>query len=220
MQGWLYRNGLSLAVLGTFFLLFMGQIWVGWQVHNDDLARHGIPVLDLVGYLGSGHFHEATSENWESEFLQMGCYVLLTVFLRQQGSAESKHLAGSERVDALPAPGRVPADAPWPVRRGGLWLKLYEHSLTLAFLLLFLLSFSWHVVGGLANENTERHLAGRPTVTLADYFASAQFWFESLQNWQSEFLAVGSIVVLSIWLRQRGSPESKPVAAPHRETGG
>lgn len=220
MQSWLYRNGLSVAVLGAFLLLFAGQILVGWQVHNADLLRHDAPALDLLGYLATGHFHEATSENWESEFLQMGWYVLLTVFLRQKGSAESKKLEGEEEVDRMPPPGKIPPDAPWPVRRGGWWLKIYQHSLTLAFFILFLGSFAWHAVGGHANENAERQLEHRPLISLADFVTSAQFWFESLQNWQSEFLAVGSIVLLSIWLRQRGSPESKPVAAPHDETGG
>jgi hypothetical protein len=191
----------------------------GWHSHNEERLEHGVAALSLVEYLGSGHFVEATSENWESEFLQMAAYVLLTVFLRQRGSSESKSFSGDEAVDRDPRRDRDKPDAPYPVRRGGWLLLLYEWSLSLAFFLMFLLAFVGHVAGGLQLENDERALDGLAPVTLSDFLSSAEFWFQSLQNWQSEFLAVAAIVVLSIWLRQRGSPESKPVSAPHAQTG-
>jgi hypothetical protein len=219
MKAWLRFNGLSVTVIAIFLALLIGQCLTGWQTHNEERTSAGAPELSLTQYLGSGHFGEATSENWESEFLQMAAYVLLTVFLRQKGSAESKSFSGDEPVDRDPRLDRNKPDVPLPVRRGGLLLKVYEYSLTLAFLVLFLMAFAWHAVGGLRLENDERALDGLAPIEFSEFFASSEFWFQSLQNWQSEFLAVGAIVLLSIWLRQRGSPESKPVSAPHGQTG-
>ena len=146
----------------------------------------------------------------------MGAYVLLTVFLVQKGSAESKDPDEHDAVDD--EPDRSDPHAPWPVRRGGLWSKLYENSLVLAFAVLFLASFVLHAVSGAHAFSAEQQTHGEPAVTTLEYFGMARFWFESFQNWQSEFLAVFAIVVLTIFLRQRGSPESKPVGAPHAAT--
>jgi hypothetical protein len=159
-------------------------------------------------------------ENWESEFFQMFFFVILTVFLYQKGSAESKDPEKKEEVDRDPAKSRNKKDAPWPVRKGGWILKIYEHSLSLALALLFFGSFFLHAVGGAGEYNDDLRQHGRTEqVSTLDYMATSRFWFESLQNWQSEFLAVGSMVVLTIFLRERGSKESKPVDAPHDETG-
>lgn len=158
-------------------------------------------------------------ENWESEFLQMGLYVALTIFLYQKGSSESKDPDKQAEVDRDPRKSRNKKDAPWPVRKGGWVLSIYEHSLTLAFLILFLISFSLHALGGQRLFNEERQLEGEPPLSYFEFLGTSRFWFESFQNWQSEFLAIFAMVVLSIWLRQRGSPESKPVDAPHSETG-
>jgi hypothetical protein len=149
----------------------------------------------------------------------MAAYVMLTVFLYQRGSSESKDPDKEEEVDRDPRLSKDKRDAPGPVRAGGLALKLYENSLFIAFALLFLISFALHAVGGVEEYNSEQQAHGRPAVTVWQYLAGSRFWFESFQNWQSEFLSVAAIVVLSIWLRQRGSPESKPVDAPHDETG-
>jgi hypothetical protein len=173
----------------------------------------------LSEYLSSGHFAEATAENWESEFLQMAFYVLLTTFLFQKCSSESKKIGEKEAVDRDPRRFRNKKDAPWPVRRGGWVLALYQHSLTLAFFLLFAVSFVWHAVGG-AQEYTEEQVAhGGNAVSVAEYMSSSRFWFESFQNWQSEFLALAAMALLSIFLRQRWSPQSKPVDASHSHTG-
>jgi hypothetical protein len=173
----------------------------------------------LGEYLRSSHFWEATSENWESEFLQMGAYVLLTVFLFQKGSSESKDPDKPCPQDKDPRDERDKPDAPWPVKRGGWVLILYEHSLLLAFLLLFIVSIAIHAAGGMRLYNEEQLGLGRQALSLGQYLTTPQFWFESLQNWQSEFLAIASMVLLSIFLRQRGSPESKPVAAGISATG-
>jgi hypothetical protein len=215
------ENGLSLVWFGLFFFTFIfGQTIAGFRYYNTEQREHGEPEITYQAYLKSPHFLEATMENWESEFLQMFFFVALTAFLYQKGSAESKKLEEREPTDEDPRSRRNDPRAPWPVRRGGVVLRLYEHSLSLAFLMLFLICFYLHAAGG-AREYTEDQLAhGNVIDTSAwEYMTTSRFWFESLQNWQSEFLAVGTMVVLSIYLRQRGSPESKPVAAPHSQTG-
>ena len=221
MKRILRQNGLSI-VMGLLFLIFMGgQAVTGHLEYNEDQREHGQQPIGFTTYLASGHFLEATMENWESEFLQMFGFVILTTFLFQKGSAESKKLDEKEPVDRDPRKSHNKKDAPWPVRKGGFILKLYENSLSLIFLLLFLLSFALHAVGGVEEYNKGQREHGQPveTSTLA-YMGTSSFWFESFQNWQSEFLSVGAMVVFSIFLRQRGSPESKPVDSPHDETGG
>lgn len=218
MKKFLHENGLSLLILGLTIITLGGQLVVGWHEFNDELKDYGRLPLAFTAYLTSGHCIEAVFENWESEFLQMGLYVLLTVSLYQKGSSESKSLTEPEEVDRDPSPTRK--GAPWPVRKGGWMLKLYQNSLSLAFFLLFSLSFWLHAMGGLKQYNTEQALKGKTEMlTLWQFLGTSEFWFQSLQNWQSEFLSVFSIVVLSIYLRQKGSPESKPVDAAHDETG-
>ena len=168
-----------------------------------------------------GHFVEATFENWESEFLQMGAFVLLTVFLVQKGSAESKDPDDGDRRDEDPrAAPRRPGRAVAGAARRRLARGSTSTRLLIAFVVLFVGSFVGHAVGGAARVQRRAARARRRRgVGAGSSCARREFWFESFQNWQSEFLAVGAIVVLSIFLRQRGSPESKPVHAPHAETG-
>lgn len=221
MRRLLRENGLSIVLAGMFLLAWAGQIVAGWSVFNDERLAHDLARIGLLAYLGSAQFLEATAENWESEFLQMAAYVLLTVGLYQKGSSESKDPDKREAVDRDPrnVRGKAREEAPAPVRKGGWILRIYEHSLSIAFLALFLVSFWLHAVGGARHHSAEELLHGGTAVTVREYIATSQFWFESFQNWQSEFLALVSMVVLSIWLRQRGSPESKPVDAPHSQTG-
>jgi hypothetical protein len=213
------ENGLSLVLGGLFFATWVGQAAFGFAEYNESRSEHGFAPVAFSDYLTSGHLLEATFENWESEFFQMGLFVILTVRLFQRGSSESKSLDEPNECDSDPAGHRRDPEAPWPVRRGGLLLKLYEHSLSVSLLLLFLASFVLHAFTGLKNVNEEHALEGLPKETLGEYVASPRFWFESFQNWQSEFLAVLAIVVLSIFLREKGSAQSKAVAAPHSETG-
>lgn len=218
MKKFLRENGLSLVLTLITLLAIIGQIVVGWRVFNEELSEYGKTPLSVGTYLTTGHCIEAIFENWESEFLQMGLYVLLTVSLYQKGSSESKSLDEPEEVDRQPSPNRK--DAPWPVRRGGWILKVYENSLSITFFLLFSLAFLLHAIGGTKEYNTEQALKGKnDMLTVAQFMGSSDFWFQSLQNWQSEFLSVLSIVVLTIFLRQKGSPESKPVDAPDAQTG-
>jgi hypothetical protein len=212
-------NGLSIAVFTLFAASIAGQSVAGHIDHNDERVERGQAPISYSEYLGSGEFLSATMENWESEFLQMGAYVVLTIFLFQRGSSESKKPDESEAVDRDPRNSRHKSDAPGPVRKGGWRLALYEHSLSLAFFALFAASFVLHAVGSAAAHNEERRALGEPETGVLEHVGGATFWFESFQNWQSEFLSLGAILVLSIFLRQRGSPESKPVDAPHAFTG-
>lgn len=211
-----YRNSLSLVFLFLFLAAIFAQAFSGWKTYNEEREEENAPAVSLGSYLGSGHFISATFENFESEFLQMALYVLLTIGLRQIGSAESKSLDQKEEVDRQPKPS---PDAPWPVKKGGLILKLYSSSLSIVFAILFLASWSMHLYGSWRDENAENLIKHKPLINLSDFIVEPRFWFETFQNWQSEFLSVLAIVFLSIYLRQKGSPESKPVDAPHMETG-
>ena len=220
MPKFLRENGLSVAIALLFVATLAGQIASGHGAYNDDQRDHGDEPVTLGEYLRTGHFVEATAENWESEFLQMFLYVLLTAWLYQKGSSESRKLDAENPQDRDPREHRRRPNAPKVVRKSSeLALKLYENSLSLAFLVLFLVSLWFHALGGLAEHNEELRAHGEPPVSMGEFAADPEFWFQSMQNWQSEFLSLLAMVVLSIWLRQRRSPESKPVDAPHAETG-
>ena len=213
------NNSLSMVTFGLFAVFLVLMSLTGQREYNEDQTAHGEAAVGYVEYVTSGNFVEAVFENWESEFLQMGAFVLLTVWLRQKGSPESKTVDGDEPVDEDPRTEQDRDDAPMLVRTGGVKLWLYERSLSLALFALFAVSFVLHALGGAREYSAEQVAHGGSEVGALAYVRTARFWFESFQNWQSEFLAVGALVVLSIYLRQRGSPESKPVAAPHALTG-
>jgi hypothetical protein len=205
MKRFIKDNGLSLVLLALFLIFWGAQSVAGFKVYHEEQAMHATTEISYGEYLASGHFWQATGENWESEFLQMGFYVILTAYLFQRGSAES-----NDPDDALEL-------AKKRRKKPGSWL--YRNSLSLAFLALFAASFMVHAVGGLREENQERTEHGQAPESLGEFLTSAEFWFQSFQNWQSEFLAVLSIVVLSIFLRQNGSPESKEMEEPNSKTG-
>lgn len=215
MRKILRENGLSIVLVLCLILFLVGQIVAGMLDYNEDQRTHGQPEVNIVSYLATPHFLEATTENWESEFLQMFAFAILTAWLYQKGSAESRDPDKNEEPTQ-----RNKKDAPWPVRKGGIALKLYENSLSLIFLFLFIASFTLHAYSGAReyNENQLEH-GNTQQVSTIGYLGTSRFWFESFQNWQSEFLAVAAMVVFSIFLRQKGSPESKPVDAPHSKTG-
>lgn len=215
-HSYFYRNSLTI-VFTTLFLVTLGaQAITGWHQHNTELQELGTSQLTFTTYLVSGHFVSATFENFESEFLQMSLYVVLTIGLRQKGSAESKKIDEAEEVDREP---KATKDAPWPVRKGGWILKLYSMSLSICFAVLFLFSWAMHLYGSLKSHNAEQAAKHLPLDNIYTYLGQSEFWFETFQNWQSEFLSVAAIVFLTIYLRQKGSPESKPVDAPNFETG-
>ena len=193
-----------------------GQVCTGWNEHNEYLRDHGRPAETLTHYLRSGHFLQATFENWESEFFQMGLFVVLTIFLRQKGSSESK-ACGEKNFDEEDL--KPEKDSPRSVRKGGLYLAFYKHSLSIALFALFLLSFCLHYYGSWIDFNEQAVIESKTTETLSGYLLNKRLWFESFQNWQSEFLSIFAIIFLSIYLRQYGSSQSKPVNAAHDKTG-
>ena len=213
-------NGLLLACIGLFAVFFVGMIVAGTATYNNEQLEHGSSEqVSVLEYLTTGDFVEATFENWESEFLQMGMYVVLTAFLYQRGSSESKPINSDAPQDDDPRDRSDEPGAPWPVRRGGGVLKVYEHSFAIAFFVLFAASWALHALGGVRAFNDEQIQHGQQAISVLRYVTTSRFWFESMQNWQSEFIAVAAIVGLSIIFRQRGSAESKPVADPNRDTG-
>ena len=215
----LRENGLLLACLGLFGIFFLGMVFSGAATYNHEQQEHGSPEqVSVIQYLTTGDFVEAMFENWESEFLQMGMYVVLTAFLYQKGSSESKPIHETAPQDQDPRDVTPSRSTPWPVRKGGWVLSIYEHSLAIAFFALFFASLALHAAGGVKAFNEERLQHGEAAISVWRYLVTSEFWFESMQNWQSEFIAVAAIVGLSIFLRQRGSAESKPVAEPHHRT--
>jgi hypothetical protein len=210
------RNGLTLFFLTIFIITLAAQALTGWKENNQEIQQKGGDAIAFLAYLHSGHFISATFENFQSEFLQMGLYVLVTAGLRQQGSAESKSLDEKEDVDREP---RATKDAPWPVKKGGWILSLYSSSLSICFFLLFMISWVLHLYGSWIDHNEQQMLIHQSADTLLNFLTQPTFWFETFQNWQSEFISIVSIVFLTIYLRQKGSPESKPVDAPHMQTG-
>ena len=188
MKKILRNNGLSLVFLGLFFLSLVGQVFTGLKQYNQEMKEEGGRQLSLSQYFISGHFFESTFENWESEFLQMGLFVVLSISLYQKGSSESKDPDKEEEVDREPNPRRK--NAPWPVKKGGFVLVLYKNSLAISFFVLFILSFVLHLHGSLKDYNEDQLLKGMQAETTWQYLGNSKLWFESFQNWQSEFLGV------------------------------
>jgi len=215
MRKRLRDHSLTLALSALFLASITGQFFTGLKSHNDDLKQHKQPELTATEYATSGHFIEATFENWESEFLQMGLYVVLTATLYERGSAESNPLPDEPQTedDEKKFPKRYFVNH--PIAR-----HIYENSLSAALFLLFALSFSLHLYGGWREENLKRMISPEhaPPQSIGAFLGSSDFWFQSFQNWQSEFLSVAAIVYLSVYLRQKGSSQSKPVDAPHLQT--
>jgi hypothetical protein len=207
----MHENGLSIVVFLIFVACWGMQIIFGLREYNQEQHDHNQPQVTLGQYLTTGHFVEATAENWESEFLQMAAFVWFTAFLFQKGSPESR--------DPYEEPEKAPLTekSPWPARKGGLMLAVYARSLTIAFLLMFLISFWLHALGGTWLYNEEQLAHHEEAVSVWQFMGRSEFWFQSMQNWQSEFLSILAMVVLAIFLRQQGSPESKPVNTPHSE---
>ncbi len=211
----LKNKGLTLVFVILFVITLAGQVVSGLKEYNKDMNDIGGRPVSLAGYVTSGHFLSSTFENWESEFLQMALYVVLPIFLYQKGSSESKDPDAKEDVDKDPNRQRV--NAPWPLKRGGWILAVYKHSLSIVLFSFFAISFLLHLHGSMKGYNQEQSLKNLPTVTSVQYLSDSRLWFESFQNWQSEFLSVFVMVILTVYLRQTGSPMSKPVDAPYRE---
>ncbi len=218
MKKFLRENSLSITLFLLFFIFLIGLSITGYLHENEDLTMHSRPSISYGEYVTSSNFAEAVFENWESEFLQMGALVVLTIWLVQKGSADSKKIRGGD-VNDTSSRYSIIHGANWHTRTKATKEMLYANSLSIALFALFLLSLLLHAISGTATANEEARMHGQPVMSVFGYIASSQFWFESFQNWQSEFLSVGVLLVLSIFLRQRGSPESKGVGEPDQKTG-
>ncbi len=219
-RGWARRNGLSLAFGGLLLLTLVLQAVSGLIGYNQEARAASLQQISLVRYVTSSDFGVDVAENWQSEFLQFTVYILLTVWLIQQGSSESKKPGDEgrgtdqdQRVGAYVEP-----DSPAWAKAGGWRTGVYSHSLGLTMGVIFVLSWLAQAVAGRVSHSQELIRDLRDPVSFTAYLGSPDFWSRTLQNWQSEFLAIGCMAVFAVYLRERGSPESKPVGAPHGET--
>jgi hypothetical protein len=221
MRRFVKENSLSIVFLVLFLAALAGQAVAGRADFNEEQLRHGDPEMSLSRYVVSSDFGVAVMENWQSEYLQFTLFVLLTVWLLQRGSPESKelHTAGLESDQAQRVGPHAQQTSPRWAKVGGIRRTIYENSLLLVMGTFWLGTWFAQSLTGLAEFNSERLDHQMDTVGWWSYIGRADFWEKTLQNWQSEFLAVGSMAILAVYLRQRGSPESKPVGAPHTATG-
>jgi hypothetical protein len=221
MRRFVHDNGLTLAFALLFVLSLVGQALSGVAEYNSQAVADGVDQISLLSYLGTSDFAVDVAENWQSEYLQFLLYIFLTVWLIQRGSPESKEPGeeGPESDKDQEVGEHARPDSPAWAKRPGWRLALYSRSLGLVMGALFLASWAGQWIAGRSAYNEEQLRQLEAPVSLAGYLASADFWNRTTQNWQSEMLAVASMVALSIYLRQRGSPESKPVGAAHADTG-
>lgn len=216
------ENSLSLFFLAIFLAALVGQAIAGHNLHNQEALAHGEGTIGFWRYLSSSDFGNAVMENWQSEYLQFALFALATVWLLQKGSPESKELdkAGTESDEDQKIGRWAREDSPRWAKVGGVRTAIYSNSLIIAMALVFLGSWFAQSVTGWTEFNSEQADHGEARLSWLGYVGSSRFWEATFQNWQSEFLAVGSFAVLVVYLRQRGSPESKPVGAPvHDATG-
>ena len=214
-------NSLSLFFGVILVLTLVAQALTGVADYNRTVARSDLPTMSVGEYVTSSQFAVDVAENWQSEYLQFLLYILLTVWLIQRGSPESKKVdeRGGEDEKKQRVGRHADPESPRWAKVGGWRTALYSNSLGLVMALFFLGSWAAQLVAGTSAYNSERLQDRQPPLSILDYGHTPDFWNRTFQNWQSEFLAVGSMVVLSIYLRQRGSPESKPVGSPHASTG-
>lgn len=206
---------LTMVLTALFLVALIAQSVSGLDVYNEEQLLNGERTVGYAAYLATPHFWEATTENWESEFLQMFTLVVLTVFLRQKGSPESDSPEDPPGYEKSPKHAHTPRLA----RRSPAWRRLYEHSLSLALIALFGAAFIGHVLSGAADYNEQRVAEGQRPLTVAAFIDHPQLWFQSTQNWQSEFMSSALLVVLTVYLREKGSSESKPVDESDDENG-
>jgi hypothetical protein len=220
MRQFIRDNSLSLFFLVLFLAALIGQSFVGHVNNNEELVQHGESAISYGQFVTSSAFLVDVAENWQSEFLQFFLFILATIWLVQRGSPESKEPGeggtGSDEEQHVGA--HALPDSPRWARDTGWRQRVYSNSLLLVMGAIFLLSWYAQSVGGLVVVNDENAQHGMPPETWLEYVVSAEFWNRTLQNWQSEFLAVGAMVTFAIYLRQRGSSESKPVGTPHHTT--
>ena len=216
------ENSLSLFFFVLFAAALAGQAIAGHSLHNQEQLEHGEQTVGFLRYIASSDFGQAVMENWQSEYLQFALFALVTVWLLQRGSPESKELdkAGTESDREQKVGTHAIKASPRWARAGGIRTAIFSNSLIIVMGLVFVGAWFAQSVTGWSEFNDEQLAHGEATISWLGYIGTSGFWEATFQNWQSEFLAVGSFAVLTIYLRQRGSPESKPVGAPtHDATG-
>jgi Ca2+/Na+ antiporter len=220
-QSWLRQNSLTLFFTGLFLVTVFAQALVGHADYNHQQVAHHDEPISLATFVTSSVFWVDVMENWQSEYLQFFLYVFATVWLVQLGSAESKeaHKTGMESDEEQQVGEHAQEDSPSWVKAGGWRTTVFSRSLGLIMGALFLLTWAASSVAGWSAFNNEQLMGLEDPVSWVGYLGKADFWNRTLQNWQSEMLAVGSMAIFSVYLRQRGSPESKPVGAAHHDTG-
>jgi hypothetical protein len=220
MRRWIKENSLSLFFGAILLLTMFGQSIAGWKDFNEEAVTHHEQPVSWARYLVSSDFGEGVMENWQSEFLQFSLFIAATIWFLQKGSNESKALddAGLESDQKQRVRGYADARSPAWAKVDGVRRRIYENSLLIVMTAIFLLTWFTQSVTGLNQYNDQQAEHKQPKVSWGEYLQRGKFWNNTFQNWQSEFLAVGTMAVFTIYLRQRGSPESKPVGAPHDET--
>jgi hypothetical protein len=220
MRTFLRENGLSLFFGAIFLITLAAQSFAGQHAYNAERAEHGASAVSWLTYVTSAHYWGAVMENWQSEFLQFALFIGVTVWLVQKGSNESKRLedVGLESDEKQQVKAHAKKNSPLWARVGGVRTRIYENSLLLVMSTIFLATWLAQSLNNWRLFNEEQREHDDATVSWARYLSDPDFWERTLQNWQSEFLAVGTMAAFTIYLRQRGSPESKPVGAPHDET--
>jgi hypothetical protein len=220
LKRFLRENSLTVFFLVIFVITVVAQSQAGWRLYRDDQRTHHETAISYPRYLVSSEFSAEVMENWQSEFLQFTLYILATVWLLQKGSNESKQEdeVGLEDDEAQLVGSHAGPDSPRWARLGGWRTAVYSNSLVIAMTTIFFLSWFAHFLNGWNQYNADQRAHDQPTISWITYLHEPEFWDTTLQNWQSEFLAVGTMAAFSIYLRQRGSPESKPVGAPHSQT--
>jgi hypothetical protein len=221
VRTWIRDQSLSLFFLGLFVLTLFGQSVAGWKTHNEQQLEHDSPTISYPRYLVSSDYGQAVMENWQSEYLQFVTFIMATIWLVQRGSNESKQIRDiGQESDEKQQIGRHAKDnSPRWAKVGDWRTGLYSNSLLLVMLTIFFGTWFAQSVTGWTEYNADQRDHDQPTVSWGTYLMRPDFWENTLQNWQSEFLAVGTMAAYTVYLRQRGSPESKPVGAPHDETG-
>jgi hypothetical protein len=221
MRRWIRDNSLSLFFLALFLGALIGQAIAGHALHNNDALAHHGETMSFWRYLRSSDFGNAVMENWQSEYLQFMLFMLATVWLIQRGSPESKEPGeqGPESDEKQKIGEHADEKSPAWAQAGKWRTAVYSNSLLIVMSIIFFGSWFAQSVTGWTEFNASQVDHHEATVSWLGYIGTADFWEATLQNWQSEFLAIGSFAAITVFLRQRGSPESKPVGAPHDATG-
>jgi hypothetical protein len=219
MKKILFQNGLTIVLLSFFAVIVVAQFFQGFDAYNDERLHQHLSLLTKQEYLHSGHFISSICENMESEFLQMAFFVWLTMCLYQKGSAESKKLPEEMTPEDWAKEKKEEDFSKQQKSIHPFWWRFYENSMTIVLIMLFLIFFFLHAYGSMNYMNTEKSAFHEPLISYWGVFKESEFWFESLQNWQSEFFSIAIMSLLSVFLRQKGSSQSKKLTDSVWKTG-